>query len=209
MMLNKPRHIVTLTWRIKMQVQTTAEKLAIFGAAVDTVLNTEAEVQGLIKAQWRATAGKALELFGCDWIHYAMLSKRDPGVVKVAKAYVETIKGENSEYAKTTKEYASSIKQSVVERVKARSDEGGNPREQYSRFLAYCVEIAGLSEYAPRDKAPGTGSGTTSYDKVAEALRVLRNHLPQCEPQAVENLLALWVDIEQAALEDGVIKEQV
>jgi hypothetical protein len=192
-----------------MQVQTTAEKLVIFGAAVDVALDTEAEAKGIVKAQWRAASGKAIELFSSDWIHYAMLSKRDPGVVKVAKAHVDAMKNDNSEYAKTMKEYASSIKQSVVERVKARSDTGGNPREQYSRVLAYCVEIAGLSEYAPRDKAPGTGGGTTSFDKVAEALRVLRNHLPQCEPQAVENLLALWVDIEQAGIDDGVIKEQV
>ena len=193
-----------------MQVQTTAEKLVIFGASVDSALDTQHEAQQMIKAQWRASAEKAIDLFGCDWLHFAMLSKRDIAIAKMAKAEVERLKAENAETAKTLKEYAQGIKAQVVERVKARSENGGNPREQYSRFLAYCVEVAGLDYlYTPREKAPGTGGGTTSYDKVAEALRVLRNHLSQCEPQAVENLLALWVDIEQAALEDGILKEQV
>jgi hypothetical protein len=192
-----------------MQVQTTADKLVIFGASVDSALDTQHEAQQMIKAQWRASAEKAIDLFGCDWLHFAMLSKRDVAIAKMAKAEVERLKAENAETAKTLKEYAQGIKAQVVERVKARSENGGNPREQYSRFLAYCVEVAGLARYEPREKAPGTGSGTTSYDKVAEALRVLRNHLPQCEPQAVENLLGVWEDIEQAALEDGILKEQV
>ena len=192
-----------------MQVQTTADKLVIFGASVDSALDTQHEAQQMIKAQWRASAEKAIDLFGCDWIHFAMLSKRDVAIAKMAKAEVERLKAENAETAKTLKEYAQGIKAQVVERVKARSLTGGNPREQYSRFLAYCVEVTGMARYEPREKAPGTGGGTTSYDKVAEALRVLRNHLPQCEPQAVENLLGVWDDIEQAALEDGILKEQV
>jgi len=192
-----------------MQVQTTVEKFAVFAAIVDQALDIESQARESIKAQWRASAHEAINLFGSEWIHYAMLSKRDPAIVKEAKRAVDFLKSENSEQAKTHKEYAQGIKAAIVERVKARSESGGNPREQYSRFLTYCVEILGLDRYTPREAAPGTGSGTTSYDKVAEALRVLRNHLSQCEPQAVENLLTMWPDIEEAAIEDGLLKEAV
>ena len=194
-----------------MQVQTTNEKLAAFGSYVDLALDTEAEAKGMIKARWVETATQAVNEFGTEWIHFAMLSKRDPAIAATAKRNVDTMKATNAEQAKTFKEYASGIKTLVSEKVKARSDNGGNPREQISRFLAYCVEAAGLtSVYVPKEsKGPGTGSGTTSYDKVAEALRVLRNHLSQCEPQAVENVLELWPDIEQAALDDGLLKESV
>lgn len=190
-----------------MQVQTTAEKFVVFAAAVDQALDVESQARESIKAQWRISAQQAVDLFGQEWIHYAMMSKRDPAIVQAAKREVESMKAENSERAKTYKEYAQGIKAAIVERVKARSESGGNPREQYSRFLAYCVEILCFSQYMPREAAPGTGSGTTSYDKVAEALRVLRNHLPQCEPQAVENLLGMWSDIEEAAIDDGILKE--
>jgi len=190
-----------------MQVQTTAEKFVVFAAAVDQALDVESQARESIKAQWRVSAQQAIDLFGHEWIHYAMMSKRDPTIVKEAKRAVDAMKAEDSERAKTYKEYAQGIKSAIVERVKARSESGGNPREQYSRFLAYCVDILGFGRYVPREAAPGTGSGTTSFDKVAEALRVLRNHLPQCEPQAVENLLGMWSDIEEAAIDDGILKE--
>lgn len=194
-----------------MQVLTTNEKLVSFGAIVDNALDIQAEASASVKAAWREMAEKAITLFGNDWIHVAMLSKRDPAVVETAKRKTADMKATNSETFKTIKEYAAGIKSTVVDRVKARSDDGGNPREQYSRFLAYAVEAAGLSAlYIPKEvKGPGTGSGTTSYDKVAEALRVLRNHLPQCEPHAVSNVLEMWADIEEAAVSDGLLKESV
>jgi len=194
-----------------MQVQSTAEKFVVFAAAVDLALNTQSEAAASIKAAWRAMAKEANGLFGNEWIHVAMLSKRDPAIVETAKRKTADLKAANSETFKTTKEYAAGIKAMVVEKVKARADDGGNPREQYSRFLVYAVEEAGLTAlYVPKEvKGPGTGSGTTSYDKVAEALRVLRNHLPQCEPQAVSNVLELWADIEEAAVSDGLLKESV
>jgi len=196
-----------------MSVQTTAEKLVVFGAIVDSTLEIQADATASIKAAWRQMAEKAvsINLFGPDWVHVAMLSKRDEAITATAKRKVAELKAVNSETYKTIKEYASGIKAAVVDRVKARSEDGGNPREQWSRFLAYAVEAAGLTDvYVPKEaKAPGTGSGTTSYDKVAEALRVLRNHLPQCEPQAVENVLELWADIEEAAVTDGLLKESV
>ena len=196
-----------------MSVQTTAEKLVVFGAIVDSTLEIQADATASIKAAWRQMAEKAvsLGLFGPDWVHIAMLSKRDEAIAATAKRKTAELKAANSETYKTIKEYASGIKAAVVDRVKVRSEDGGNPREQWSRFLAYAVEAAGLTDvYVPKEaKAPGTGSGTTSYDKVAEALRVLRNHLPQCEPQAVENVLELWADIEEAAVTDGLLKESV
>jgi len=194
-----------------MQVQTTAEKFVVFAAAVDLALNTQSEAAASIKAAWRAMAKEANGLFGNEWIHVAMLSKRDPAIVETAKRKTADLKAANSETFKTTKEYAAGIKAMVVDNVKTRADDGGNPREQYSRFLVYAVEAAGLTAlYVPKEaKGPGTGSGTTSYDKVAEALRVLRNHLPQCEPQAVSNVLEMWADIEEAAVSDGLLKESV
>lgn len=194
-----------------MQVQTTNEKLVSFGAIVDATLDLQSEASAAIKAAWRDMSHKAIDLFGNEWIHIAMLSKRDEAIVATAKRKTAEMKAVNSETYKTIKEYASGIKAAVVDRVKARSEDGGNPREQWSRFLAYAVEAAGLTDvYVPKEaKAPGTGSGTTSYDKVAEALRVLRNHLPQCEPQAVENVLEMWADIEEAAVTDGLLKESV
>lgn len=194
-----------------MQVLTTNEKLVTFGAIVDNALDIQAEASASVKAAWREMAEKAITLFGNDWIHVAMLSKRDPAIVETAKRKTADLKSANAETFKTIKEYAAGIKSTVVDRVKVRSDDGGNPREQYSRFLSYAVEAAGLSVlYIPKEaKGPGTGSGTTSYDKVAEALRVLRNHLPQCEPHAVSNVLEMWVDIEEAAVSDGLLKETV
>ena len=194
-----------------MQVQTISEKLVVFGAIVDSTLDIQSEASASIKAAWREMAQKANSLFGNEWIHVAMLSKRDPAIVETAKRKTAEMKATNSETFKIIKESAAGIKTMVVEKVKARSDDGGNPREQYSRFLSYAVEDAGLTAlYIPKEaKGPGTGSGTTSYDKVAEALRVLRNHLPQCEPQAVENVLEMWADIEEAAVSDGLLKESV
>jgi len=192
-------------------IQTLNEKLVVFGAMLDQALNAEAEAKAIIKARWKETAQGAIDTFGADWIHFAMLSKRDPAIAATAKRHVDSIKGSHAENAKTFREYASGIKATVKDKVEARADDKGNYREQYSRFLAYCVELSGLSSlYVPKDaNAPGTGSGTTSYDKVAEALRVLRNHLSQCEPQAVENLLSMWPDIEEAAIDDGLLKEAV
>ena len=194
-----------------MQVETTNEKLAVFGSYIDIALDTEKEANGMIKAGWFNGAEQAVNIFGSEWIHFAMLNKRDAAIVAIAKRHVESLKAGNAEQAKTFKEYASGIKSMVTEKVKARSDNGGNPREQLRRFLTYCIEIAKLTAiYVPGEsKGPGTKAGTTSYDKVAEALRVLRNHLSQCEPQAVENVLTLWPDIEQAAIEDGLLKESV
>ena len=194
-----------------MQVQTISEKLVVFGAIVDSTLDIQSEASASIKAAWREMAQKANSLFGNEWIHVAMLSKRDPAIVETAKRKTAEMKATNSETFKTIKESAAGIKTMVVEKVKARSDDGGNPREQFSRFLSYAVEAAGLTAlYIPKEaKGPGTGSGTTSYDKVAEALRILRNHLPQCEPQAVENVLEMWADIEEAAVTDGLLKESV
>lgn len=194
-----------------MQVQTTVEKLAAFAAIVDQALDVESQARESIKAAWRDMAVRANEVFGTDWIHLAMLSKRDKAIIETAKRKVAELKAENSETFKTTKEYASGIRNTVKEKVLARAEAGSNDREPWSRFLVYAVEDAGLtSVYVPKDaKAPGTGSGSTSYDKVAEALRVLRNHLSQCEPQAVENLLTMWPDIEEAAIEDGLLKEAV
>jgi len=192
-------------------IQTLNEKLVVFSAMLDEALNVEAEAKAAVKARWKETANKTNGLFGTDWIHFAMLSKRDPAIAATAKRHVDSLKAAHSENAKTMKESASGIKAMVKEKVEARADDKGNYREQYSRFLAYCVELSGLSDlYVPKEaKGPGTGSGTTSYDKVAEALRILRNHLSQCEPQAVENVLELWADIEQAAIDDGLLKESV
>jgi hypothetical protein len=192
-----------------MQVQTTAEKFVVFAAAVDQALDVESQARESIKAAWRAMAVKANSVFGTDWIHVAMLSKRDPAISETASRKVAELKAANSETFKIIKEYASGIRNTVKEKVLARAEAGSNDRETWSRFLTNAVEDAGLTAlYVPKDaKAPGTGSGTTSYDKVAEALRVLRNHLPQCEPQAVENLLGMWSDIEEAAIDDGILKE--
>ena len=88
--------------------------------------------------------------------------------------------------------------------VKGEAEKVGhsNPRKKLRDFMQYAKELAGF-------EAKGSSKGgSTHYDHVATALRSLRNHLLEVDGHACQELKALWPAIEEAALNDGVLKDQ-
>jgi hypothetical protein len=88
--------------------------------------------------------------------------------------------------------------------IKTQAEKAGhsNPRKKWRDFLGYAKEVAGFTT----DKAKGGGS--THYDHVATAMRSLRNHLLETEGNSCLELKNLWSAIEEAALNDGVLKSE-
>jgi hypothetical protein len=87
--------------------------------------------------------------------------------------------------------------------IKGEAEKTGhsNPRKKLRDFMGYAKEIAGF-------ETKGAKGGSTHYDHVATALRSLRNHLLEVDGSACRELKELWPAIEEAALNDGVLKEQ-
>ena len=88
--------------------------------------------------------------------------------------------------------------------IKSQAEKAGhsNPRKKLRDFLTYAKEVAGFQ------KATTTSGGSTHYDHVATACRSLRNHLLETESNSCLELKALWSAIEEAALNDGVLKSE-
>jgi hypothetical protein len=88
--------------------------------------------------------------------------------------------------------------------IKTQAEKAGhsNPRKKLRDFLGYAKEVAGFQ------KATTTSGGSTHYDHVATACRSLRNHLLETESTSCLELKALWSAIEEAALNDGVLKSE-
>ena len=76
-----------------------------------------------------------------------------------------------------------------------------NPRKKLRDFMNYAKEAAGF-------EAKGAKGGSTHYDHVATAMRSLRNHLLETDGSSCRELKELWSAIEEAAINDGVLKEE-
>jgi hypothetical protein len=76
-----------------------------------------------------------------------------------------------------------------------------NPRKTWKDFCQYAREEAGIST------ASKTGGGSTHYDKVCEGLRMIRNHLPECEPSVLAELETAWMALEAEAVSIGMLKD--
>ena len=76
-----------------------------------------------------------------------------------------------------------------------------NPRKTWADFMVYAKEYAGLST---EKKSKG---GTTHYDKVCEGLRMIRNHLPECEPEIFAEFETVWAEMEEIAVRLEMLKE--
>lgn len=88
--------------------------------------------------------------------------------------------------------------------VKSEAEKVGhsNPRKKLRDFMQYAKEVAGFETKA------STKGGSTHYDHVATAMRSLRNHLLEVDGSACQELKALWSAMEEAAINDGVLKEE-
>jgi len=88
--------------------------------------------------------------------------------------------------------------------IKTQAERAGhsNPRKKLRDFLGYAKEVAGFNTEKKN------GGGSTHYDHVATAMRSLRNHLLETEGNSCLELKNLWSAIEEAALNDGVLKSE-
>lgn len=77
-----------------------------------------------------------------------------------------------------------------------------NPRKKLRDFMTYAKEAAGFET-----KGSSKG-GSTHYDHVATAMRALRNHLLETDGATCRELKGLWPSMEEAAIHDGVLKEE-
>jgi hypothetical protein len=177
----------------------TTYKFQTLAARIDSALDLQEKSYGM----WNEVAKEAFEVGTNGWIFYALLKKKDGREVTAARK-VQSLKVENPEGAKEAKEDAKRIRTMISEKVKARLGESANDRVFVSRVVDSVAAMAGI----PKPEANGTSKGgRTHYDHVSEALRALRNHLNEVEPGQCLELQGLWSDIEEAAINDGVLKE--
>ena len=92
----------------------------------------------------------------------------------------------------------------ISDMIKTQAERSGhsNPRKKLRDFLGYAKEVAGFNTEKKN------GGGSTHYDHVATAMRSLRNHLLETEGNSCLELKNLWSAIEEAALNDGVLKSE-
>lgn len=131
---------------------------------------------------WRETAGWAVDSFGPEWL-------RLKDVAFMARF--------NSDERKAFNARSKELRNIVTARAEARGLT--NPRKTWADFVQYAKEEAGLST------AKKSKGGTTSLDKVCEALRMLRNHVN--EAGLSTDVMMAWGELESAAIVDGLIKE--
>ena len=131
---------------------------------------------------WRETAGWAVESFGSEWLRLKDV------------AFMSRF---NSDERKAFNARSKELRNIVTARADARGL--ANSRKTWSDFVGYAREEAGL----PTTKK--SKGGTTSLDKVCEALRMLRNHVN--EAGLSTDVMMAWGELESAAIVDGLIKE--
>jgi hypothetical protein len=132
----------------------------------------------------RGSAEFAVNEFGSDWLRL-----KDRAYMSILGA---VDKGNAKDRFKTLRNI-----------VTSEAEERGivNPRKTWADFMLYAKEHAGLST---EKKSKG---GTTHYDKVCEGLRMIRNHLPECEPGIFAELETVWAEMEEIAIRLEMLKE--
>lgn len=159
-------------------IAATVTLLQQFEAKVDNACEVAKTAYGV----WRETAGWAVDSFGPEWL-------RLKDVAFMARF--------NSDERKAFNARAKELRNIVTARAEARGL--SNPRKTWADFVQYAKEEAGIST------AKKSKGGTTSLDKVCEALRMLRNHVN--EAGLSTDVMMAWGELESAAIVDGLIKE--
>lgn len=149
-----------------------------FEAKVDNACEVAKTAYGV----WRETAGWAVDSFGSEWLRLKDV------------AFMSRF---NSDERKAFNARSKELRNIVTTRAEARGL--SNPRKTWADFVQYAKEQAGLST------AKKSKGGTTSLDKVCEALRMLRNHVN--EAGLSTDVMMAWGELESAAIVDGLIKE--
>jgi hypothetical protein len=142
------------------------------------------EVGRTVYGLWRENAEFAVNKWGSDWLRL-----KD-------RAYMSLLGAVDKANAK---ERFKTLRNIVTSEAEARGAK--NPRKTWADFMEYAKETAGLST------AKKSKGGTTHYDKVCEALRTLRNHLPECEPNVFAEFETAWMEIEEIAVRLDMLKE--
>ena len=138
-----------------------------------------------VYGKWRDSANYAVSVFGMEWL-------RTKDVAYMARF--------NSDEKKAFNARLKELRNIVTKQAEVR--ELSNPRKTWADFLKYAREEAGIEPAGKKG-----GSGNTHYDKVCEGLRMIRNHLFECEPQVFADLETAWADLEAAAISAGLLKE--
>ena len=175
-------------------------KFQTLAARIDTALDIQQNVYGA----WKEVASEAFKSGAPGWIFYGLLRKKDGREVTAARK-IQSLKAENPEGAKEAKEDNSKIRTMIEEKVIARGNDKSTARQTIKRVLDDVAAMAGMPK--PESTGNATG-GRTHYDHVSEALRALRNHLNEVEPGQCLELQGLWSEIEEAAINDGVLKDE-
>ena len=173
-------------------------RFSTLAAHVDGALDLAESMYGA----WTEVASDIVKEFGEPVVFNMLLRKKD-GREVTAKRKLDHLKTVDPDGHKAAKDDAKTIREIIVEKSKARGVD--NPRMNVSRVVDKAAEMIGMSK--PETSLFGKG-GTTSYDKVAEALRMLRNHLNQTEPSQCLELKDAWAEFEEAAVNDGVLKDE-
>lgn len=180
----------------------------IFSAKLNETFEAIDNAQERIYGAWINLANLTVsdEVYGVDWIHYAMLPKKgsNGAMAKRMTAHLKTVDPEGAKAAKAT---AKLIRECIKGKCEARG-QADSFRMTFSRFLGYCVSEGMLSDkYVSEEaKAKGSGSSKAHVEFVGEAIRMLKNHLEEAE--GCYELKDLWASIEEAAENDGVIKSE-
>lgn len=159
-------------------IQPTIEK---FTGLVDEACLGSKSVYG----KWRDAAAYAVSVFSVEWLRTKDVAYMSQFTSDERKAFNARLK---------------ELRNIVTGQAEAR--DLSNPRKTWADFLKYAREEAGI---ATTDKK--SGSGNTHYDKLCEGLRMVRNHLFECEPQVFADLEVAWAELEAAAISAGLLKE--
>jgi len=174
-------------------------KFQTFAAKVDNALDLQSNSYGM----WKEAAVDAFQNGTPGWIFYALLKKKDGREVTAARK-IQSLKVTDPDGAKAAKEDAKVLREMISTKVKAKLGESANDRQYVSRVFDDVAAMAGLPK---PEKAGNSKGGSTHYDKVAEACRMLRNHLNEVEPGQCLEMIDAWGAFEEAAINDGVLKD--
>jgi len=131
---------------------------------------------------WRELGTWAVENFESNWLRLSDV------------AYMARFSADEKKAFKARQKELRNI---VTTKAEARGL--SNPRKTWADFVEYAKQAAGLST------AKKSKGGTTSFDKVCEALRMLRNHVNEAGVSA--DFMDAWGELESVALTDGLLKD--
>ena len=170
-----------------------------------THVSTALDVQISVYGMWNEVAADVVKLgegAGDGVVLNLLLRKKDGREVTATRklAHLKTV---DPDGYKQAKDDAKAIREIIKEQAETRGLDKATPRQIISRVTEKAAEMIGM----PKPETTGSNGGSTSYDKVAEALRTLRNHLPQCEVEIFAEMETTWADLEEIAVRIGLLKE--